>query len=280
MNFGDFELHLLMAGGWQPDGGGFFGVIPKALWQRRKPADENNLLRAACVGLVVKHHGKIIVCETGIGTKLPEKRARQMGQWEPDGLLQSLKRIGVRPSEVDVVLSTHLHWDHAGGFTTRQADGSYAITFPKAKHFIQKLEWDFAQAPDPRSRAAYYAEDIDPVADAGLVELVDGEAEILPGVILRPTGGHTPGHQLLVFRSGDVSCVMTGDIIPSQAHLPLPWTLAADLDVLRVLQEKGRLLEEAANHRWLLLLSHEVDDPAGYLGNDGSWTPEPELHPR
>jgi glyoxylase-like metal-dependent hydrolase (beta-lactamase superfamily II) len=278
MNFGDFELHLLVAGGWQPDGGTFFGVIPKALWERRKPADENNLLRAACVGLVVKHRGKIIVCETGIGTKLPEKRARQMGQWEPDALLESLKRIGVRSAEVDVVLSTHLHWDHAGGFTTREADGSYAITFPRAKHFVQKLEWDFAQAPDPRSRAGYYAEDFEPVANAGLVEIVDGESEILPGVVLRPTGGHTPGHQFLLFRNGDVACVMTGDIVPTQAHLTLPWTPAADLDVLRVLKEKGRLLEEAADHRWLLLLGHEVDDPAGYLGKDGSWTPEPELY--
>ena len=277
MNFGDFELHLLVAGGWKPDGGTLFGVVPKALWQRKKPADENNLIRAGCVAMVVKHGGKVIVCETGIGTKLSERRARQMGQWEPDGLLQGLQQIGVRPDEVDVVLSTHLHWDHSGGFTTRDAGGSYAITFPRAKHFVQKPEWDFALDPDPRSRAGYYAEDFEPVEAAGLIELVDGEAEILPGVILRPTGGHTPGHQFLVFRKGEVSCVLTGDLVSTRAHLSLPWTSPADLDSLRTLKEKGRLLEEAADHRWLLVLSHEPDQPAGYVNEDGRWQPEPRL---
>ena len=278
MNLGDFELHLLVAGGWQPDGGTFFGVIPKALWERKKPADENNLLRAACVGMVVKHRGRVFVCETGIGTKLSEKRARQMGQWEPGALLSGLKSIGIRPDEVDVVLTTHLHWDHAGGFTSRRDDGSYEVTFPRAKHFIQKAEWDFAQAPDPRSRAGYYSEDFEPVESAGLVELVEGDVEILPGVELRRTGGHTPGHQLLIFRSGEVAAVLTGDILPTQAHLSIPWTPAADLDVLRVLREKQRLLAEAAEHRWLLVLGHEADpEPAGYLGADGSWTPESAL---
>src|ERR1700704_2794793 len=104
-----------------------FGSSRRCSGSAGKPADKNNLVRAACVALVVKHRGKIIICETGIGTKLPEKRAQQMGQWEPDALLECLKRIAVRPSEVDVVLSTHLHWDRAGGFTTRNADGSYAI---------------------------------------------------------------------------------------------------------------------------------------------------------
>lgn len=278
MNLGDFELHLLIAGGWHPDGGTFFGVIPKALWERKKPADEKNLLRAACVGMVVKHHGRVYVCETGIGAKLPEKRARQMGQWEPDGLLSGLKSIGVRPDEVDVVLTTHLHWDHAGGFTTRREDGSYQLTFPKAKHFVQREEWEFAQAPDPRSRAGYYSEDFEPVESAGLIELVDGDAEILPGVELRQTGGHTPGHQFLLFRAGEAAAVLTGDILPTQAHLSLAWTPAADLDVLRVLKEKQRLLDEAVRHRWLLVLGHEADStPAGYLGEDGAWTPEPSL---
>lgn len=280
MRLGEFELHLLVAGGWHPDGGTFFGVIPKALWERRKPADEKNLLKAACVGMVVRHRGRVFVCETGIGTKLPEKRARQMGQWEPEGLLQGLKSVGVHPEEVDVVLTTHLHWDHAGGFTSRRQDGSYQLTFPRAKHFVQKAEWEFAQAPDPRSRAGYYPEDFEPVESAGLLELVDGDAEILPGVELRQTGGHTPGHQFLCFRAGDVAAVLTGDILPTEAHLSLPWTPAADLDVLRVLKEKQRLLEEAARHRWLLVLGHEAGGaPAGYIDQEGGWTAEPGLSP-
>lgn len=279
MQLGDFEIHLLVAGGWTPDGGMMFGVVPKVLWSRYKPPNDRNQVQAACVGAIVRHQGRVIVCETGIGTKIDEKRAQREGVWSPDGLLASLQRVGIRREEVDVVLSTHLHWDHAGGFTQRAAGGALELTFPKAKHFVQRSEWDFALHPDVRSRAGYIEDDFTPVADAGLLELVDGEAEVLPGIVLRQTGGHTPGHQLCIFRaSDDLSCVVTGDLVGAVPHLRVPWTMAADLDVLRVLEEKTRLLTEAADHRWLLVLSHEADaHPAGYVSKDGDWTPEPEL---
>jgi glyoxylase-like metal-dependent hydrolase (beta-lactamase superfamily II) len=279
MRLGDFEIHLIVAGGWHPDGGTLFGVVPKVLWERRKPADERNLVRAACIGAVIKHRGRVIVCETGIGTKLGEKQARQYQVWEPAGLLSSLGRLGVRPEEVDLVLTTHLHWDHAGGFTRRTADGGLELTFPNARHVVQRAEWDFALDPDPRSRAGYVEDDLLPVAEAGLLELVDGEAEIVPGLVVRQTGGHTPGHQLVVVRAGDdLSCVVTGDLVGMRPHLRVPWVASADLDVLRSLEEKARLLEEAADHRWLLVLGHEVDQPAGYVEGDGEWAPEPELN--
>jgi len=280
MRLGDFEIHLLVAGGWLSDGGATFGVVPKVLWERQKPANERNLIRSACVGVVVRHRGRVIVCETGIGTKLDEKRARQMGVWEPEGLLTALKSLGVRPEEVDLVTSSHLHWDHAGGFTRRSPAGGFELTFPRAKHLVQRVEWDFALDPDPRSRAGYYADDLLPVAEAGLVEFVDGEVEPVPGLVLRPTGGHTPGHQLVIFRaSDDLSCVLTGDLVGMRPHLRLPWIPASDLDVLRTIEEKGRLLEEAAAHRWLLVLAHETDQPAGYVDAEGSWTPETALSP-
>ncbi len=278
MRLGDFEIHLLVAGGWRPDGGTMFGVVPKVLWERHKPANERNQVVAACVGVIVRHRGRTIVCETGIGTKIDDKRAARDGVWEPDLLLASLKRVGVRPEEVDVVLSTHLHWDHAGGLTRRGPGGELELTFPRAKHFIQRAEWRFALHPDPRSRAGYIADDFQPVEEAGLVEFLEGEAEVMPGVVLRQTGGHTPGHQLCIFRaSEDLACVVTGDLVGTRPHLRVPWNMAADLDVLRVIEEKTRLLEEAQEHRWLLVLSHEADRPAGYLEPDGSWTPEPEL---
>jgi glyoxylase-like metal-dependent hydrolase (beta-lactamase superfamily II) len=278
MRLGDFEIHLLRAGGWHNDGGATFGVVPKVMWQRVRPADENNLVPCACVAAVVRHRGQTVVCETGIGTKLPEKRARQMGVWEPEGLLRALARVGVRPEEVDLVTSTHLHWDHAGGFTRRAVGGRLEPTFPRARYLVQRAEWDFALHPDPRSRAGYVEEDLLPLEEAGLVEFVDGEAEVIPGLVLRPTGGHTPGHQLIVVRaSPDLTCAMTGDLIGLRPHLRVPWVTAADLDVLRTIEEKTRLLEEAANHRWLLMLGHETDMPAGYVDREGGWTPEPEL---
>lgn len=277
MRLGDFEVHLLISGGWHPDGGTMFGVVPRVLWERQKPPDERNLIRAGCVGAVIKHRGKIVVCETGIGTKLDEKRARQFGVWEPDGLLSGLARLGIRPDEVDVVLTTHLHWDHAGGFTRRAGEG-YEVTFPRARHVVQRAEWEFALNPDPRSGPAYVEEDLLPVADRGLIEVVDGEAEVLPGLLVRKTGGHTPGHQLVVIRaSADLACALTGDLVAMRPHLRLPWIPAADLDVLRSVEAKARLLEEAATHRWLLLLGHEADQPAGYLERDGTWTAEPGM---
>jgi glyoxylase-like metal-dependent hydrolase (beta-lactamase superfamily II) len=277
MQLGEFEIHLLVAGGWHPDGGTMFGVVPRVLWERRKPPDERNLVRAACVGVVVRHRGRVMVCETGIGSKLPEEHARRQGVWEPEALLHGLRRLGIRREEVDLVLATHLHWDHAGGFTRRGQDG-LELTFPRARHVVQRTEWDFALDPDPRSRAGYVEEDLLPVAEAGLLEFVDGEAEIVPGLVVRQTGGHTPGHQLIVVRpSEDLACAVTGDLVPMQPHLRLPWTAATDLDVLGTLEAKARLLEEAERHRWLLVLGHEDDHPAGYLEPGGTWTPEPQL---
>ena len=277
MRLGDFELHLLVAGRMKFDGGLVFGVVPKVVWERHKPADDLNRVEMACVGLIVRHNGKVILCETGIGTKLDEKRARQVELREPEGALLALKRLGIRPDEVDVVLSTHLHWDHAGGFTRLSEGGRVEATFPKAKHFVQRSEWDFALDCDPRSKAAYLAEDFVPVADAGLVEFVDGDAEILPGVELRLTGGHTPGNQVVIFRAGDLAAAMTGDLVGTRPQLRRAWNSGGDLDVVRALEEKGRLLDEAAARRWLLVLGHETEQPAGYLTNDGEWIPEAGL---
>jgi len=277
MRLGDFELHLLVAARMKFDGGLVFGVVPKVVWERYKPADERNLVEMACVGLIVRKEGRVILCETGIGTKLDEKRARQVDLREPEGALLALKRLGIRPDEVDVVLSTHLHWDHAGGFTRLGPGGGVEVTFPKAKHFVQRSEWDFALNCDPRSRAAYLADDFVPVADAGLVEFVDGDAEILPGVELRLTGGHTPGNQVVIFRAGDMAAAMTGDLVGTRPQLRRAWNSGGDLDVVRALAEKGRLLEEAAARRWLLVLGHETEQPAGYLTAAGEWIPETGL---
>src|ERR1700687_289737 len=221
MRLGDLELYILIAGRWKADGGLMFGVVPKVLWEKLKPADGNNMIECACVGLIARVNGRVIVCETGIGTKLSEKRARQVSLREPEGLLHSLKKVGIRPDEVDAVITTHLHWDHAGGLT-RLEGGCLELTFPEARH------------PTPRS-------------------------------------------QVIVLRSGELACAVTGDLVCQTPHLRVPWTMSADIEPLRVLEEKARLFDEAQKHRWLLLLSHEPDQPAGYLEEDGRWRPEPRL---
>jgi glyoxylase-like metal-dependent hydrolase (beta-lactamase superfamily II) len=278
VQLGDLELHLLIADRWKADGGLMFGVVPKVMWERQKPADGNNMIDCACVCLVVRMNGRVIVCETGIGNKLSEKRAQQVALREPESLLHHMNRLGIRPDEVDAVVTTHLHWDHAGGLTRRNAEGEVELTFKRARHFVQRSEWDYALQPDVRSKASYITDDFTPLADGNdLVEFLDGDAEVLPGVHLRHVGGHTPGSQVLVLQSGELACAVTGDLVCQTPHLRVPWNMAADLDPIRVFQEKARLFEEAEKHRWLLILSHDADQPAGYLEEGGRWRPEPRL---
>ena len=275
---GDLELHLLIADRWKADGGLMFGVVPKVLWQKHKPADGNNMIDCACVCLIARVNGRVIVCETGIGNKLSEKRALQVALREPESLLHHLRRLGIRPDEVDAVVTTHLHWDHAGGLTRRNEQGEVELTFKNARHFIQRSEWDFALSPDVRSRPSYVTDDFTPLMDGNnMVEFLEGDAEVLPGVQLRHVGGHTPGSQVLVLRSGELSCAVTGDLACTAPNLRIPWNMAADIEPLRVLEQKAKLFEEAERHRWLLVLSHEVDQPAGYLEEGGRWRPEPRL---
>lgn len=278
MRLGDLELYLLVTDHWKADGGLMFGVVPKIMWDKQKPADANNMIDCSCVCLIARMNGHVIVCETGIGTKLSEKRARQVSLREPEEMLHHLSRLGIRPEEVDAVVTTHLHWDHAGGLTRRDAQGGLELTFKKARHFIQRSEWDFALHPDVRSRPSYIIDDFTPLADGNdLVEFLDGDAEVLPGVHIRHVGGHTPGSQVLILESGELACAVTGDLIGLTPHLRVAWNMAADIEPLRVFEHKARLLDEAQKNRWLLVLSHEPDQPAGYLDDDGRWQPEPRL---
>ena len=278
MQLGDLELHLLVTDHWKADGGLMFGVVPRVLWEKQKPPDRNNMIDCACVCLIARKNGRVIICETGIGNKLSEKRAQQVALREPEGMLHALKRLGIQPEEVDAVVTTHLHWDHAGGLTRRDENGEVELTFKKARHFVQRSEWDFALQPDVRSRPSYITDDFTPLADGNdLVEFLDGDAEVLPGVQIRHVGGHTPGSQVLILRSGELACAVTGDLVCQTPHLRVPWNMAADIEPLRVFEQKARLLDEAEKHRWLVVLSHEPDQPAGYLEGGGRWRPEPRL---
>ena len=278
MQLGDLELHLLVTDHWKADGGLMFGVVPKIMWEKKKPPDGNNMIDCACVCLIARKNGRVIICETGIGSKLSEKRALQVALREPEGMLHALRRLGIRPEEVDAVVTTHLHWDHAGGLTRRDEYGELELTFKNARHFIQRSEWDFALKPDVRSKPSYITDDFTPLADGNdLVEFLDGDAEVLPGVQIRHVGGHTPGSQVLILRSGELACAVTGDLVCQTPHLRVPWNMAADIEPLRVFEQKARLLDEAEKYRWLVVLSHETDQPAGYLEDGGRWRPEPRL---
>jgi glyoxylase-like metal-dependent hydrolase (beta-lactamase superfamily II) len=253
-------------------------VVPKVLWEKQKPADGNNMIDCSCICLIARMNGRVVICETGIGNKISEKRARQVSLREPEDLLHHLRRLGIRADEVDAVVTTHLHWDHAGGLTRRDTNGALELTFPKARHFIQQSEWEFAVRPDVRSKPSYVLDDFTPLADGHkLVEFLVGDAEVLPGVHIRHVGGHTPGSQVLILRSGELACAVTGDLVCQTPHLRVAWNMSADIEPLRVFEQKARLFDEAQKHRWLLVLSHEPDQPAGYINDDGHWQPESRL---
>ncbi len=268
---------MLDGGRWSQDGGALFGVVPKVLWARHAPPDPDNMVELGCAAAVIRHRGRTIVCETGIGTKLTEKRASQVRLREPEMLLTGLQRLGIRPEEVDLVLTTHLHWDHAGGFTRRNRFGELEITFPRARHVVQAAEWEYALRPDVRSRSGYIQDDFLPIAEAGLLEVLHGDAELIPGLELRLSGGHTPGHQVILIRSGDSAVAMPGDLFPTRVHGRVAWNNPADLDVPTVLEAKRALLEDAARNRWLVILGHDPHTPAVRVGEDLGLVPSPEF---
>jgi glyoxylase-like metal-dependent hydrolase (beta-lactamase superfamily II) len=171
----------------------------------------------------------------------------------------------VAPEEVDLVIASHLHFDHAGGFTVRDGAGVVRPRFPRARYVIRRQEWDDALKPHERNRASYFAENYVPLGDAGLLDLVDDDAEVAPGVRLRRTGGHTRGHQIVEIQSGGRTAVFVADLIPTTAHVPLPWIMGYDLFPMDTLEFKRAFVREAVDREYLLLFEHDPDVAAGWL---------------
>jgi|BEDMetMinimDraft_2_1075160.scaffolds.fasta_scaffold02154_3 glyoxylase-like metal-dependent hydrolase (beta-lactamase superfamily II) len=265
MKFGQFEIELLDAGHFHMDGGMMFGVVPKVLWEKKKPADELNRIHMCTNSLLIRAYNLNILVEAGIGNKYSPKERERWKISEEDALGKSLAEIGMSRNDIDIVIQTHLHFDHAGGMTIVDDRGYVVPAFPKAKYLVQRKEWEFALSPDPRSKASFIEDNFIPVYEKNLVEFVDGNAEILPGIELRLTGAHTPGHQSVFLKSQDLGAVFLGDVIPFPAHLRTPWVAATDLFPLDSMEQKLKLREEAANNRYLVIFVHETDHPSGHL---------------
>jgi glyoxylase-like metal-dependent hydrolase (beta-lactamase superfamily II) len=268
---GRIRIHALEAGLQWLDGGAMFGVVPKPLWERRITPDERNRIPLALRCLLVEAPGALVLVDTGIGNK-EDQRFRDIygvsNEGEPTRLEDAIRAAGFRADDVDIVVSTHLHFDHAGGNTLRRDDGSVAPAFPGARHVVQERELAFAHRDNPRIRASYLAANYDPVTEAGLWDLVDGEALVTEGVRVLPTPGHTPHHQsVLVESDGEVACFLA-DLCPTAAHLPLPWIMGYDLEPLVTLDSKARLWRRARAEAWLLVFEHDPRVPWGRLEVD------------
>ncbi|HUG41940.1 MAG TPA: MBL fold metallo-hydrolase [Longimicrobiales bacterium] len=265
---GRFRIHALEAGLQRLDGGAMFGVVPKPLWERRIPADDHNRIPLALRCLLVETPDALVLVDTGAGNKDDEK-FREIYGIENDGtptrLEDAIRDAGHDPADVDVLISTHLHFDHAGGNTVREPDGRIRPAFPRAKHYVQKGEFEFAHIRNERIRASYLGDNYDPVDEAGLWTFVDGPAEILPGVEVIPTPGHTPHHQSVLLRSEDRAACFLADVMPTSAHLPLPWIMGYDLEPLVTLESKRELLATAREQDWLLVFEHDPVVPWGRL---------------
>ncbi len=257
---GGVRVSTVDAGLVRLDGGAMFGVVPKPLWSRRIPADERNRIPLSMRCLLIETGGTIVLVDTGLGNKEDEKFTEIYGvenAGEPTRLESSLRAAGVEPEQVDIVVCTHLHFDHAGGTTRLDCDGRIRPSFPRARHVVRRGEWEYAQRKNERVRASYFTKPFEPLVEAALLDFVDEDGEVAPGVELVRTPGHTPHHQSVVVRAGEATIFYPADLVPTSAHLPLPWIMGYDVEPLVTLESKRRWLNVAGKNGWQIVFSHD-----------------------
>ena len=259
VSIGPYRVSFLSGGRFRLDGGAMFGVVPKTLWERVAPADERNRIRMAMNCLLIEGGAERVLVDTGAGTK-SDPRFREIFAIErPEGLSADLAALGLSAEDVGTVACTHLHFDHCGGSTLRDPGGALRPAFPRARYLVRRQEWHDAHHANERNRASYLGENYDPLEAAGQLVLHDGDLEVLPGVWMRSLPGHTRGHQGVFFDLPGERALYTVDLVPTLAHLPLPYIMGYDLEPLVTLETKRAILRDATREGWLLLLEHDPD---------------------
>jgi methylmalonyl-CoA epimerase len=261
---GDIEIVTVSDGFFYLDGGAMFGVIPKTFWETKAPPDERNRIRMAMRCLLVRG-ARTMLIDAGSGDKMTEKQANIYGLERDVNLSHSLSAAGVSADAIDLVLATHLHFDHAGGFTERRADGAIRPRFSRAQYVIRRGEWEDAMHPNERTKGSYFLENYEPLAAHNVLQLVDADATIMPGVRVRRTGGHTMHHQMVLIESGGKTAVFVADLLPTAAHLPEVWIMGYDLFPLDTLTFKRAFLREAVEREYLIIFEHDPNIAAGYI---------------
>ena len=265
---GDLELTSLSDGFIHLDGGAMFGTVPRTLWGKRLPPDDRNRITLGMRPLLVRGT-KTLLIDAGCGDKMDAKSADIYGLERAYHLDHALADAGLTAADVDLVVATHLHFDHVGGFTMRTADGRVIPRFPNARYVAHRDEWDDATHPHERNRASYVQEDFVPLAEAGVLDLVGDEAEIMPGVRLRRSGGHTRHHQVVMIESNGQTAVFTADMFPTSAHVPDAWIMGYDLYPMDTLAFKRGFAREAIEREYLIFFEHDPALAAGRIRESG-----------
>ena len=284
---GNLRCFTLEGGKQKLDGGAMFGVVPKPLWSKRIPPDERNRIPLALRCMLVEHPDGLVLIDTGLGNKEDPKfmdiyGVENAGIGGGTRLDDSLLEIGYRPEEIKWVINTHLHFDHAGGNTkvagrqdgrsageVAEAETEIQLSFPNATYVVQKGELEFAQHTNERTRASYLPHNWEAVCRAGKYRLLEGDEEILPGIVSHKTPGHVPQHQSILVQDRGETALFLGDIIPTSAHLPLPWIMGYDLEPLRTLETKRALMARAVAERWRLVFEHDPVVASGVVVQEG-----------
>lgn len=253
---GALDLAIVSDGSFYQDAGAVFGVVPRIMWERfAGRLDERHRMSLALNSVLLRSQGKLVLIETGVGDK-PEGGRRQASPMSEGTLLGDLATLGVRPEEIDVVINTHLHFDHCG-WNTRFVDGDLALTFPNAEYLIMKGEWEDATHPNERTRATYLAENIDPLRDSGHLKLIDGEYPITDEITILPTPGHTEGHASVVLASGGETAIYVGDMAQAVVQLErTAWVSSFDVLPLVSMETKKAIVERAIDERALVISVH------------------------
>ncbi len=258
IKIGKLECEIVSAGSWKGDGGAIMGVMPKVLWQKIVAADEKNRVVLALNILLIRAEGKNILIDTGIGNKISDK-IRKIYDASEFELIENLQKLGIERTDIDYVILTHLHFDHAGGIVT-SLNGKTELTFPNAMHIIQKKEWQVAKDPDELNRASYnFRDDLTLLEKSGSYKLVNGSYELVPGITVEFTGGHSEGMQVVRLESEGKLAYYAGDIIPLDVQRHLSINSAYDLNRKDLFIAKKRILTELKDKKGILFYAHDAE---------------------
>jgi glyoxylase-like metal-dependent hydrolase (beta-lactamase superfamily II) len=264
MTLGSLELTPLLDGYLRLDGGALFGVVPKPLWERRAPADERNRITLAMRPLLVRGD-RLMIIDAGAGDTIDAKSAAMYALDRAEHLDVTLAAAGASAEAIELVLASHLHFDHAGGFTARDPDGSLRPRFRNARYLVNEGEWEDATHPHERNRASYRADNFVPLQQAGVVDFTRGDHTLMDGVRVRRTGGHTRYHQIVYLESDGRTAVFAADLMPTTAHVDEPWIMGYDLYPMETLAFKRQFVREAIEREYLIFFEHDPNVAAGFI---------------